>query len=107
MRRAAFPAQLLHNSAMPASSTRIVHSSGCSRYNTSNLLNNSHLPTKCPAPRASTAQPVISVSPGCRRRRTAAGKLWGCSMLGVCGASITFHVSSGKWRDLGRKLDYW
>ncbi|WIA21866.1 hypothetical protein OEZ85_004242 [Tetradesmus obliquus] len=42
-----------------------------------------------------------------RRRRTAAGKLWGCSMLGVCGASITFHVSSGKWRDLGRKLDYW
>jgi predicted membrane channel-forming protein YqfA (hemolysin III family) len=43
----------------------------------------------------------------CRRRRTAAGKLWGASMLGVCGASITFHVSSGKWRDLGRKLDYW
>eukprot|EP00878_Enallax_costatus_P005954 GHUV01006245.1.p1 GENE.GHUV01006245.1~~GHUV01006245.1.p1 ORF type:complete len:187 (+),score=43.09 GHUV01006245.1:2279-2839(+) len=28
-------------------------------------------------------------------------------MLGVCAASITFHVSSGKWRDLGRKLDYW
>jgi predicted membrane channel-forming protein YqfA (hemolysin III family) len=43
----------------------------------------------------------------CRERRTAAGKLWGASMLGVCGASITFHVSSGKWRDLGRKLDYW
>ncbi|KAF8057250.1 hypothetical protein HT031_006058 [Scenedesmus sp. PABB004] len=44
---------------------------------------------------------------GVRRRRTAAGKLWAASMLGVCGASMTFHVSSGKWRDLGRKLDYW
>lgn len=43
----------------------------------------------------------------CRNRRTAAGKLWGASMLGVCAASITFHTSSGKWRDLGRKLDYW
>lgn len=27
--------------------------------------------------------------------------------MGVCAGSITFHVSSGKWRDLGRKLDYW
>jgi hypothetical protein len=25
----------------------------------------------------------------------------------VSAASITFHSSSGKWRNLGRKLDYW
>lgn len=28
----------------------------------------------------------------CRQRRTVAGKLWGASMLGVCGGSIAFHT---------------
>lgn len=28
----------------------------------------------------------------CRQRRTVAGKLWGASMLGVCGGSIVFHT---------------
>jgi len=27
-----------------------------------------------------------------RQRRTMSGKLWGCSMLGVCGGSIVFHT---------------
>lgn len=43
----------------------------------------------------------------CRKRKTAAGKVWGASISGVGLASMTFHASTGKWRSLGRKLDYW
>jgi hypothetical protein len=65
------------------------------------------LSSRVPAASLAASLPVVCFCCACRQRRTAAGKLWGASMLGVCGGSITFHVSSGKWRDLGRKLDYW
>lgn len=42
-----------------------------------------------------------------RTRTTEAGKLWGASIAGVGLASATFHASHGRWRSIGRKLDYW
>lgn len=42
-----------------------------------------------------------------RRRNTAAGKLWAASMCGVGIGSMTFHSSAGRWRQWGRRVDYW
>jgi len=42
-----------------------------------------------------------------RNRKTARGRAWGLSLLGVSAGSLTFHSSWGKWRSLGRKIDYW
>ncbi|KAI8473911.1 MAG: hypothetical protein J3K34DRAFT_518620 [Monoraphidium minutum] len=44
---------------------------------------------------------------GLRRRTTHRGRAWGASLLGVAGGSLAFHASSGRWRSLGRKADYW
>lgn len=59
-------------------------------------------PTPPPSGRAHRARP-----PRCRRRRGPQGRAWGASMLGVCAGSLAFHASSGGWRSLGRKVDYW
>jgi len=42
-----------------------------------------------------------------RHRKTAAGKMWGASLVGVGMASCTFHASSGNIRPACRKLDFW
>lgn len=42
-----------------------------------------------------------------RNRKTLAGKLWGLTLVGVSGASCTFHASTGKARPHCRKLDFW
>ncbi|KAF5835412.1 hypothetical protein DUNSADRAFT_7447 [Dunaliella salina] len=42
-----------------------------------------------------------------RKRSTLDGKIWGASMMGVGMCSCGFHASTGKWRTLGRRLDYW
>lgn len=42
-----------------------------------------------------------------RKRKTQAGKLYGASLVGVGTASLAFHASKGKIRDVTRKLDYW
>lgn len=34
-------------------------------------------------------------------------QVWGASMVAVGAASAGFHASTGKWRTLGRRLDYW
>ena len=34
-------------------------------------------------------------------------QVWGASMMGVGMASAGFHASRGKWRTLGRRMDYW
>ena len=51
---------------------------------------------------------ICRTRPLCRRqRKTAQGRAWGASMLGVCAGSLAFHASSGDWRSAGRKVDYW
>lgn len=55
-----------------------------------------------------TSIPFLFV--GChtaRARKTANGKLYGASLMGVGAASMTFHASKGKWRSFARKMDYW
>ncbi|GMH36477.1 hypothetical protein BSKO_04345 [Bryopsis sp. KO-2023] len=55
-----------------------------------------------------TSIPFVLV--GChtvKKRRTANGKLYGASLMGVGAASMTFHASSGEWRCFARKMDYW
>ena len=42
-----------------------------------------------------------------RNRQTAEGRLYGASLMGVGAGSLMYHMSSGRWRNLGRKLDYW
>jgi hypothetical protein len=42
-----------------------------------------------------------------KHRKTAAGKMWGASLVGVGMASCTFHASSGNIRPACRKLDFW
>jgi len=34
-------------------------------------------------------------------------QVWGASLMGVGMASCGFHASTGRWRTLGRRLDYW
>lgn len=40
-------------------------------------------------------------------RKTAEGKLWGASLVGVSAGAVAFHASSGEARNFTRKLDYW
>lgn len=40
-------------------------------------------------------------------RTTHHGRAWSASMLGVAAGSVAFHSTSGCWRLLGRKADYW
>jgi hypothetical protein len=49
----------------------------------------------------------VTGSPCCRRRKSDAGKAWAGSIAAVGLASATFHGSSGRFRHIGRKLDYW
>lgn len=42
-----------------------------------------------------------------RKRQTPEGRWYGASLLGVGAGSITYHCSHGRWRALGRKVDYW
>lgn len=42
-----------------------------------------------------------------RHRKSRAGRAWGVGMFGVCAASTAFHASSGRFRELGRRVDYW
>ena len=49
----------------------------------------------------------ITESSCCRLRKSDAGKAWAASIAAVGLASATFHGSTGRFRHIGRKLDYW
>lgn len=55
-----------------------------------------------------TSVPYVAVGAHCLKYRASKeGKLWGASLACVGLASAGFHSSTGRWRSIGRKLDYW
>ena len=44
---------------------------------------------------------------GLRARAAPEGRAWSASLLGVAAGSLAFHASSGRWRCVGRRVDYW